>query len=71
MVVLSGAGDILFGTAPGPLPDFWNFAPRYVRAVLNSVMPGLLALHVGSALYHLLILKDRLLARMGLGQMIA
>lgn len=68
MIALSGAGNILFGSAPGPLPDFWDFTPRYVHDALNSVMLGLLALHVGAALYHQFILKDRLLARMGLGK---
>jgi cytochrome b561 len=68
MIALSGAGDILFGTTPGPLPDFWNFAPRYGHAILTCALLGLLVLHFGAALYHQIILKDRLLARMGLGK---
>jgi cytochrome b561 len=68
MMVLSGAGDILFGTAPGPLPDFWSFTPRYGHRAMAALMAGLLALHVGAALYHQFIRKDRLFARMGVGQ---
>ena len=68
MLALSGAGDILFGTAPGPLPDFWDFAPRYGHAALARLMVILLILHVGAALYHQFILKDRLFARMGVGR---
>jgi cytochrome b561 len=68
MMVLSGAGDILFGTAPGPLPDFWDFAPRYGHAAMAWAMGILLVLHIGAAFYHQFVLKDRLLARMGLGK---
>jgi len=68
MMILSGAGDILFGTAAGPLPDFWEFTPRYGHAVLARLLAGLLILHVGAALYHQFIRKDRLFARMGVGR---
>lgn len=68
MIVLSGAGEILFGTAPGPLPDFWDFAPRYGHAAMAWLMGALLVLHVGAALYHQFVLKDRLFARMGVGK---
>jgi cytochrome b561 len=68
MMVLSGAGDILFGTAPGPLPDFWDTTPRYGHAAMAFLLTALLALHVGAALYHQVILKDWLMARMGVGR---
>lgn len=68
MIVLSGAGEILFGGAPGPLPDFWNFAPRPGHAAMAWLMGALLILHVAAALYHQFILKDRLFARMGVGR---
>lgn len=68
MTALSGAGDVLFGSNPGPLPDFWNFAPRYGHAAAARLMVLLLAAHVGAALYHQFIRKDRLLARMGIGK---
>lgn len=68
MLVLSGAGEILFGDAPGPLPDFWDYTPRYGHAALAWLMGALLFLHVGAALYHQFIRKDRLFARMGIGK---
>jgi cytochrome b561 len=68
MIQLSGAGEILFGTAPGPLPDFWDYTPRYGHAAMATLMAILLALHIGAALYHQFILKDRLLSRMGIGR---
>lgn len=68
LMALSGAGQILFGGAPGPLPDFWDFTPRYGHAIAARLMLVLLATHVGAALYHQFIRGDRLLARMGLGR---
>lgn len=68
LLVLSGAGAILFGNAPGALPDFWNFAPRYGHAAMARLMAILLLLHVGAALYHQFVRKDRLFARMGVGR---
>ena len=68
LLFLSGANLILFGDAPGPLPDFWNFAPRYGHAVFARALVALLVLHVGAALYHQFIRKDRLFARMGIGK---
>lgn len=68
LMTLSGAGEILFGGAPGPLPDFWDFAPRYGHAAMAWLMTALLVAHVGAALYHQVVRKDRLLARMGIGK---
>jgi cytochrome b561 len=68
MIYMSGAGDILFGSTPGPLPDFWNFTPRIGHEVFAKLMLLLLLLHVGAALYHQLIRRDRLFARMGVGK---
>ena len=68
MFTLSGAGEILFGGAPGPLPDFWNYAPRYGHAILARLMAALFFFHAGAALYHQFVRKDRLLSRMGIGQ---
>jgi cytochrome b561 len=67
LMALSGAGQILFGGAPGPLPDFWNFAPRYGHAAMARLMIALLVLHVGAALYHQFVRRDRIFARMGIG----
>lgn len=68
MFIMSGAGDILFGTAAGPLPDFWSFPPRIGHAVFARLMVVLFSAHVCAALYHQFIRKDRLLARMGVGK---
>jgi cytochrome b561 len=68
VLVLSGAGDILFGNASGPLPDFWDAPPRYGHAAMALLLAVLLVLHVGAALYHQFVLGDRLLARMGVGK---
>jgi len=68
LFVMSGAGAILAGNAPGPLPDFWSFPPRYGHATMVRLMLLLLLLHLGAALYHQFIRKDRLFARMGVGQ---
>ena len=70
MIALSGAGTILFGQAPGPLPRFEEFVPRGPHGLLAWIMIGLAAVHVGAALYHQVVLKDRLLARMGIGRSI-
>ena len=67
LMALSGAGAILSGASAGPLPDFWNFAPRYGHAAMARLMGVLLLLHIGAALYHQFIRKDRLFARMGIG----
>lgn len=68
MMALSGAGDIVWGGAPGPLPDFTRFAPRTGHGIGAFVLILLMLAHVAAALYHQFVLRDRLLARMGLGR---
>lgn len=68
MMVLSGAGTIVFGGASGALPDFWTYPPRVPHGIGVRVLIALLILHVGGALYHHFIRRDRLLARMGVGR---
>jgi len=64
-LVLSGAlPAIIAGTE---LPDLETLLPRLVHGAASKVMLGLLALHIGAALYHQFIRRDRLLARMGVG----
>lgn len=64
-LVLSGAlPAILAGTM---LPDLETVLPRLVHGVASRVMLGLLALHIGAALWHQFVRRDRLLARMGIG----
>jgi len=64
-LVLSGALPAIIGGAT--LPDFETVLPRLVHGVASKLMLGLLALHIGAALYHQFIRRDHLLARMGVG----
>lgn len=66
-VLLSGAHMQLVGSSPLPLPGFAAVPPMTVHGLLSRVLIGLVVLHVLAALWHQLIRRDRLLARMGLG----
>ncbi|ODT76403.1 MAG: hypothetical protein ABS76_31060 [Pelagibacterium sp. SCN 64-44] len=66
MVALSGAMPAIIAGAG--LPNLDLVAPRAVHGIVPRLMLALLALHVGAALYHQFVLRDRLLARMGLGR---
>jgi cytochrome b561 len=68
MLVLSGAGKVLFANVPGALPDFWNYPPRIPHGIGGRALVALLVLHVGAALYHQFVLRDRIFARMGIGR---
>lgn len=67
LMALSGAGAILFFDAPGPLPDFWHFAPMRAHLTVAIALLAFAGLHIVAALYHHFYRRDRLLARMGLG----
>ena len=67
MIALSGAGPILFGGSSQPLPNFWDYVPRVPHGLGGFVLIGLVAVHIGAALYHHFIKRDGLLARMGIG----
>lgn len=67
-IILTGANLQLVGAAPLPLPDFTLAPPRTVHGILARVLLILLAGHIGAALYHQFVRRDRLLARMGLGR---
>ena len=75
-ILLLGASGIatlaLSGTVPillsgGPVPSFDGILPRITHGLAARLMIGLLVLHIGAALYHQFIRRDRLLARMGGG----
>jgi len=67
LALQSGTFDAVFGS--GVLPeDFKQFTPRKIHGLASRLAMGLIALHVLAALYHQIIVKDRLLARMGLGK---
>lgn len=65
-LLLSGAlPTILSG---GPIPDFSALLPRVTHGLMSRLLLALLVAHVGAALYHQFIRRDRLLARMGIGR---
>jgi cytochrome b561 len=66
LLILSQAAPVLFFGQNTLLPEFTRFAPFAVHGLAARVLIGLLVLHVAGALYHQLILRDGLLARMGL-----
>lgn len=68
MAFLAGLFPILFG-AGGELPQSFDAFPPYAGHELFAiVLLVLVALHVAGVVYHELILKDRLLSRMGFGR---
>jgi cytochrome b561 len=64
-IILSGAIPALLSGAP--LPDFAGLIPRTAHGIAGRALLVLLAAHIGAALYHQFIRRDRLLARMGIG----
>jgi len=64
MLILSGAGPIIFGADATTLPDFWEYNPRTPHGIGARVVVALLVLHTGAALHHHFFKKDRLLQRM-------
>lgn len=68
LFVLSGAGDIIFGGAPGALPDFNEFAPRLPHGIGAQLLLGLFLAHAGAALYHHFVKRDTTLRRMWFGR---
>jgi cytochrome b561 len=66
-LMLSGASQQVFGGAPLPLPELFSVPPMTAHAILWRVLAILVIGHVGAALYHQFIRRDRLLARMRIG----
>jgi len=64
-VIASGAIPLL--ASGGAVPDFDGLVPRLAHGVMSKILLGLFVIHLGAALYHQFIRRDRLLARMGLG----
>ena len=67
LIILSGAGAVLFGGEPGPLADFWQFPPMFAHYVAALLLVVFVCGHIGAALYHQFFKRDRVLSRMGLG----
>ena len=64
-IILSGALPAIIAGAA--VPDFSEVIPRIAHGVMSKLLLVLLAGHIGAALYHQFIRRDRLLGRMGLG----
>jgi len=61
---------IVFGG--GRLPaDFWAYSFRTVHYAFSRMLMVLIVLHIAGALYHTLVLPDRLLRRMSFGRRVA
>ncbi len=67
MMLLSGAGPILFDGSTAALPNFWDYKPRLPHGIGGRALVALFVVHVGAALYHHFILRDSLLKRMWFG----
>jgi cytochrome b561 len=59
---------VVFGGGRALPADFWVFPVRTVHYLLSRLLLGLIALHIGGAFYHALILRDGLLRRMFFGR---
>lgn len=68
MMVLSGAGSVIFGAADEVLPNFHLYAPRLPHGFGANLLLALLFAHVAAALYHHFIRRDGLLGRMWYGR---
>ena len=66
MLALSGAAKILLGGAPGRLAGLIGDSPRRPPRRGAVLRVALVVVHVAAALYHQFVLRDRLMARMGL-----
>jgi cytochrome b561 len=64
MMILSGTGEIVFGGADLPLPDFRDYLPRIPHGIGSKLLLGLVVVHVLAALWHHFVQKDGTLARM-------
>jgi cytochrome b561 len=65
-IIASGAMPALLSGQP--LPDFSGLIPRTAHGIGSRLLLALLVAHIGAALYHQFIRRDRLLARMGVGR---
>jgi cytochrome b561 len=68
MMVLSGAGPIIFGGQGAALPDFSKYLPRAPHGIGARILIALVVLHAGAALYHQFGRRDGLLRRMWFGK---
>ena len=67
IATIVSSGVIAALTSGAPLPDFSMLIPRVAHGIMSKLLLVLLAGHIGAALYHQFVRRDRLLARMGVG----
>ncbi|MEM7017092.1 MAG: cytochrome b/b6 domain-containing protein [Pseudomonadota bacterium] len=64
IIVLSGAGPLIFVGEAAALPSFEDYAPRTPHGIGARILLALFVVHAGAALYHHVFKKDGLLRRM-------
>ena len=64
MSLEAGLGAIVFGGAEGPVPELDTLRPRAGHGLFALVLALMIAGHIGAALYHQVVRRDRLLRRM-------
>jgi cytochrome b561 len=68
MSLQAGLPDIVFGGI-GALPaSFQGLTPRIVHGIASKLLAAFIVLHVAGALFHAVVRRDGLLARMGYGR---
>jgi len=60
----AGLVQTVFGGVGSLLADFFVFTARVLHKVIAPVLLLLILLHIGGALYHQFVIKDKLFARM-------
>lgn len=63
--LMAGLPAIVFGGVGARPPDFHAYWPRAVHGITSKL---LIALHIGAAMFHQLVVGDGLMARMGFGK---
>jgi cytochrome b561 len=67
--ILARLNETVFARSGAPLPADFNAFPTFAaHGYLALLLAALIAIHTAAALYHQLMRRDRLLARMGFGQ---
>ena len=65
----AGLPEIIFGGSGAPLPESFAVYPaRLVHGVIATLLMIQVGVHAAGAAYHQVVLKDRLLSRMGFGK---
>ncbi|MDB0573701.1 cytochrome b/b6 domain-containing protein [Ralstonia solanacearum] len=64
MMVLSGAGPVIFGQSTAELPRLTDYPLHRLHGVGALVLAAMLACHVSAAMHHHFIRRDGMLRRM-------